>query len=121
MVLASLFADVDEDADGEINEEELRKLLTEMAKNEHVEWKSLNADFNVAFNLLDTDGDGKIDLDNFCEWLSEPEKKKRKVRRRRAKAVVEKRLNGKRKRERERQTEGYMRPQPHLNSHIHPN
>jgi len=78
MVLASLFADVDEDADGEINEEELRKLLTEMAKNEHVEWTSLNADFNVAFNLLDTDGDGKIDLDNFCEWLSEPEKTKKK-------------------------------------------
>jgi Ca2+-binding EF-hand superfamily protein len=77
MVLASLFADVDEDADGEINEEELRKLLTEMAKNEHVEWTSLNADFNVAFNLLDTDGDGKIDLDNFCEWLSEPEKTKK--------------------------------------------
>ncbi len=78
MVLASLFADVDEDADGEINEEELRKLLTEMAKNEHVEWTSLNADFNVAFNLLDTDGDGKIDLDNFCEWLSEPEKTKKR-------------------------------------------
>ena len=77
MVLASMFADVDEDADGEINEEELRKLLTEMAKNEHVEWTSLNADFNVAFNLLDTDGDGKIDLDNFCEWLSEPEKAKK--------------------------------------------
>ena len=77
MVLASMFAEVDEDADGEINEEELRKLLTEMAKNEHVEWTSLNADFNVAFNLLDTDGDGKIDLDNFCEWLSEPEKAKK--------------------------------------------
>lgn len=77
MVLASLFADVDEDADGEINEEELRKLLTEMAKNEHVQWTSLNTDFNVAFNLLDTDGDGKIDLDNFCEWLSEPEKAKK--------------------------------------------
>ena len=24
-----------------------------------------------------TDGDGKIDLDNFCEWLSEPEKAKK--------------------------------------------
>jgi len=77
MVLASLFSEVDEDSDGKIDESELRKLLGEMSKNEHVDWTTLGADFKVAFKLLDVDGTGTISLDNFCEWLSEPEKKKK--------------------------------------------
>ena len=67
MVLASMFAEVDEDADGEINEEEL-KLLRKWQKT-NVEWTSLNADFNVAFNLLTPTVMARL-IWTLCEWLS---------------------------------------------------
>ena len=70
MILASLFAEVDDDGDCEINEPELRKLLESLSKQEHVEWPNLTADLDVPFNLLDTDADGKINLEDFCERLS---------------------------------------------------
>jgi Ca2+-binding EF-hand superfamily protein len=56
------FAAADRDRDGRISFAEFRELLT------NLEAGMTETELRIGYNEIDTDGDGRIDLHEFCAW-----------------------------------------------------
>merc|ERR1740123_2878280 len=66
--MRQVFKHMDQDSSGEITEDEMEFFLTEPSLKSYVEALGISADnTRILFRLMDIDGSGRIDVDEFCE------------------------------------------------------
>lgn len=66
--MQELFREADTDGSGHISADELRRLLSDQALRKYMEALDITSeDAHILFHLIDQDGSGQIDIEEFCE------------------------------------------------------